>query len=106
LTTIVAVSPFEKLHIIRAKENQQEELHYLIASKLLSNAGHVSIRPCQYLFPTNCLNDALRLAATLSDLVIGTLQDVIEVFAIHGDHAITRTMAAILGEEAEQEAWY
>lgn len=48
----------------------------------------------------------MHLAVTLTDLVLGTLQDVIEVFARNGNHTITRTIAAVIGEEAEQEAWY
>jgi hypothetical protein len=107
LTTIVAVSTScELVKGACTKTSQQEELHYLTASQLLITSGHPPIHPCQYFFPTSCLDDAFRLAATFTGLLIGTLQDVIEVFAVNGDHTITRTIAAIIGEEAEQEAWY
>jgi hypothetical protein len=64
------------------------------------------VQPCKYSFTTVCLEKALSLAATVTHLVIGTLQDVIENLAVNGDSALTRTVASVIGQEGEQEALF
>jgi hypothetical protein len=38
--------------------------------------------------------------------VLGTLQDVVQVFAENGDAGLTRAVASVIGQEGEQEGWY
>lgn len=55
----------------------QEELHAINANnalKAFDAAGPVL--PCQYNFPVNNLDDAIALASTFTDVVLGTLGDV------------------------------
>jgi hypothetical protein len=84
----------------------QEELHALNAAKALQHFGHDPILPCKYMFPTTNFDDAIALAATFTDLVMGTLQDVIEIFANNNDNALTRGIASVIGQEGEQEGFY
>lgn len=46
------------------------------------------------------------LASTFTDVVLGTLQDVVERFAIGGDFALTREVSSIIGQEGEQQGWF
>ncbi|EAU31856.1 hypothetical protein ATEG_07594 [Aspergillus terreus NIH2624] len=48
----------------------------------------------------------IELAATFTDLVIGTLEDVTQRFAEGGDTGLTRVIAATIGNEGEQEGWF
>jgi hypothetical protein len=57
-------------------------------------------------FPTTNFEDAITLAATFTDVVLGTLQDVIEIFADNNDNAATRGIASVVGQEGEQEGFY
>jgi len=84
----------------------QEELHVINAEKALIHFGQQPILPCKYVFPTTNFNDAIALAATFTDVVLGTLQDVIEIFADNNDNALTRGIAAVIGQEGEQEGFY
>ncbi|TID26957.1 late sexual development protein [Venturia nashicola] len=84
----------------------QEELHALNAEAALTHFGHQHILPCKYVFPTTNFQDAIALAATFTDLVLGTLQDVIELFANANDNALTRGVASVLGQEGEQEGFF
>jgi hypothetical protein len=38
--------------------------------------------------------------------VLGTLQDVIEIFAINGDHGLARGVSSVIGQEGEQDGFY
>jgi hypothetical protein len=84
----------------------QEELHALNAEAALKHFGQQPILPCKYVFPTTNFDDAIALAATFTDLVLGTLQDVIEIFANNNDNALTRGVASVIGQEGEQEGFY
>lgn len=105
LNTIIAVG-LRYLAPLYANKTQQEKLHYLTISKALLASGSSPIQPCQYIFPVTCLSEAIQLARKLTDLMLGTLQDIIEIFSRNGDHTITRITAAILGQEGKQVAWY
>jgi hypothetical protein len=59
----------------------QEELHAINAELGLKSQNQQPILPCKYVFPTTNFDDAIVLAATFTDLVLGTLQDVIELAA-------------------------
>lgn len=55
----------------------QEELHALNANGALTKFDPKGpVQPCQYNFPVNNLDDAIALASTFTDVVLGTLQDV------------------------------
>jgi len=58
------------------------------------------------MFPTTKFDDAIALAATFTDVTLGTLQDVIEIFADNNDNANTRGIAAVVGQEGEQEGFF
>lgn len=52
------------------------------------------------------LRSAIELASTFTSVVLGTLQDVIQVFAENSDAGITRGVASVLGQEGEQEGFF
>jgi len=64
------------------------------------------IEPCQYTFPVQDFNSAIILASTFTDLVLGTLQDVVERFALNRDADLAREIASIIGNEGEQQGWF
>ncbi|KGO52063.1 hypothetical protein PEX1_083660 [Penicillium expansum] len=84
----------------------QEELHALDANNALAYVGVDPIEPCQYTFPVDDFDSALVLATTFTDVVLGTLQDVAERFALGGDFALTREVSSIIGQEGEQQGWF
>jgi hypothetical protein len=81
-------------------------VHGIFADKALQSQKTPTIQPCQYSFPTTTFADAIGLATTFTELVLGTLQDVIEIFAINGDHALTRGVASVVGQEGQQDGFY
>ncbi|KAH0293692.1 hypothetical protein KCU62_g914, partial [Aureobasidium sp. EXF-3399] len=79
----------------------QEELHAINANNKLP----VPLKTCEYKFPTKDFNSAIALAATFTDVVLGTLQDIATIFA--GDNAgVVRGVAATIGQEGEQNGFY
>jgi hypothetical protein len=84
----------------------QEELHAINAGNALKSQKQDPIQPCHYVFPTTNFNDAIALAATFTDVVLGTLQDVIQIFAENNDNALTRGVASVVGQEGEQDGFY
>ncbi|KAF2657680.1 late sexual development protein [Lophiostoma macrostomum CBS 122681] len=84
----------------------QEKLHALNANGALKKFGKDPIQPCKYSFPVTDFQSAIALAATFTDVVMGTLQDVIQQFALNGDTGFVRGVAASLGNEGEQEGFF
>jgi Ferritin-like domain len=84
----------------------QEELHLLNANGALAHFGSTPIQPCEYNFPVSTFQGAIALAATFTDVVLGTLQDVQFLAASDGDAGIVRAVASVLGQEGEQEGFY
>ncbi|KAF1990133.1 hypothetical protein K402DRAFT_390438 [Aulographum hederae CBS 113979] len=84
----------------------QEELHELNANGALKHFGKDPIQPCEYVFPVDTFDDAIALAALFTDLVLGTLQDVQEVFADNNDNGLVRGIGSVIGNEGEQEGFY
>jgi len=80
-------SPVLKAFVLRTLTavQAQEELHFLGANGILASAGQDQIQPCQYVFPVDNFDDAIRLASTFTDVVLGTLQDAQINFATDGD---------------------
>jgi hypothetical protein len=84
----------------------QEELHALNANKALKNFGADPIQPCKYEFPVLHLDEAIAVAKTITDLVMGTLQDVAQNMAIKGDSGLIRGVLSSLGQEGEQNGFF
>ncbi|KAH7071720.1 late sexual development protein [Paraphoma chrysanthemicola] len=84
----------------------QEELHLLNANGALKHFNHDPIQPCKYSFPVTDFQSAIGLAGTFTDLVLGTLQDVNQIFAQSGDAGLVRAVSSVIGNEAEQEGFY
>jgi len=92
----------QALYAIRA----QEELHALSANTALAHFNQTPISPCNYSFPVTTYQGAIALAATFTDVVLGTLQDVVQVFAEIGAGALSRQIASVIGQEGEQEGFF
>lgn len=87
----------------------QEQLHAINANNALQKIANVSaISPCEYTFPVTKLDDAIALAQTFTDVVLGTLQDVATIFGANGGENVKfiRGVAATIGQEGEQNGFY
>lgn len=84
----------------------QEELHTLNANGALSHFNTPPIQPCQYTFPTTTYEDAIALASTFTDLVLGTLQDVSTLMGSNGDASLIRGITSVIGQEGEQNGFF
>jgi hypothetical protein len=84
----------------------QEEMHVLNANGALSHFNQQSIEPCKYSFPVTNFHDAIALASTFTSLVLGTLQDVNELFARNQDFDLVRAISSVIGNEGEQEGFF
>ena len=84
----------------------QEELHALNANGALAHFGASPVQPCQYKFPVSTFADAIGLASTFTDVVLGTLQDVQSKLATDGDAGLIRGIGSVIGQEGEQNGYY
>ena len=84
----------------------QEELHALNANNALNHFTNSVVLPCQYDFPVSNFKDAIALASTFTDVVLGTLQDVQNLFGVDGDIGLIRGVASVIGQEGEQNGFY
>ncbi|KAH8799793.1 putative sexual development protein [Xylogone sp. PMI_703] len=84
----------------------QEELHVLNAKNALVHFGQEPIQPCQYQFPVTNFKDAIALASTFTDVVLGTLPDVQNALAVDGDIGLIRGIGSVIAQEGEQNGWY
>ncbi|KAL5327785.1 hypothetical protein ACEPPN_005490 [Leptodophora sp. 'Broadleaf-Isolate-01'] len=84
----------------------QEELHVLNANGALSHFNTPPIQPCQYTFPTTTYEEAIALASTFTDLVLGTLQDVSSLLGVNGDEGLIRSITSVIGQEGEQNGFF
>jgi len=84
----------------------QEELHVLNANGALAHFGAEPIKPCEYNFPVSNFKDAISLASTFTDVVLGTLQDVVSLFGADLDSGLIRGVASVIGQEGEQNGFY
>jgi hypothetical protein len=85
---------------------QQEKLHQLNANNALKRQNVEPIQPCKYDFPVSDFRSAINLAATFTDVVLGVLQDVNQIFAKNGDDGLVRGVSSSIGNEGEQEGFY
>lgn len=84
----------------------QEELHALSANSVLTSFGKDAIEPCKYTFPVTNYADAIALAATFTDLVLGALQGVEADAAAATNGPIAQIIGSIIGQEGEQVGYY
>ncbi|KAK4672050.1 hypothetical protein QC764_611060 [Podospora pseudoanserina] len=86
----------------------QEQLHAIDASNVLKHFNASLIpEPCEYVFPgATDINSSIALAATFTDVVLGTLQDAAEGLAVNGDLGPIRKVASIIGQEGQQSGFY
>ncbi|CAO2652546.1 Nn.00g008290.m01.CDS01 [Neocucurbitaria sp. VM-36] len=84
----------------------QEEMHLLNANGALKHFNQEPIQPCRYSFPVINFQSAIALAGTFTDLVLGTLQDVNQLFAQSQDTGLVRAVSSVIGNEAEQEGFF
>ncbi|KAF4308160.1 hypothetical protein GTA08_BOTSDO03713 [Botryosphaeria dothidea] len=96
----------DDLIIILATVQAQEELHELNANGALAKNNAGPIQPCEYVFGVDNLKDAIATAATFTDVVLGTLQDVENDFGLSGDIGLIRGVASVIGQEGEQNGFY
>lgn len=59
-----------------------------------------------YRFPVSTLPEAIDFALHFTDLVVGTLRDVVQIFADHNDGPLTRGIASAICMEGEQTGWF
>lgn len=87
----------------------QEELHADNANAILTNNKVDPIQACKYQFPTTNLADALNLASTFTDVVLGTLQDVqlhlAQNNAANGPNVVP-IIGSVIGQEGEQNGFF
>lgn len=92
----------EAIHAIAA----QEKLHMLNANNALKKFKQQPIEPCKYQFPAADFHTAIAVAAAFTDIVLGTLQDVNQIFAKNGDDRFVRSVSSSIGNEGEQEGFF
>jgi len=84
----------------------QEELHVLNAEGALKANSRAPIAPCTYKFPVTTFEEAIGLASTFTDVVLGTLPDIQTVAATVGDIGLVRAVGSVIGQEGEQNGFY
>lgn len=93
---------------VRLTNNQQETLHALSVNAVLSNANATAIQPCQYSFPVDNYADAILLAQTFTDVVLGVLPLAQAQFAADGGQEVglIPIIGSVIGQEGEQVGWF
>ncbi|KAF2736319.1 hypothetical protein EJ04DRAFT_169528 [Polyplosphaeria fusca] len=84
----------------------QEQLHALNANNALKAFKQEPIQPCKYSFPVTDFHAAIALAGTFTDVVLGTLQDVNQIFSKNRDDGLVRAVSSVIGNEGEQEGFF
>jgi len=84
----------------------QEEMHVLNANEALKHFNQVAIEGCKYNFPVTDFAGAINLASTFTSIVLGTLQDVEQLFARSQDVDLVRAVASVIGNEGSQEGFF
>ena len=87
---------------------QQEQLHALGVNGILESANQTAIEPCQYQFPVSTFLQAITLAQTFTDVVLGTLPEAQAIFAADaGDESpLVPLLGSVLAQEGEQNGFY
>jgi len=83
-----------------------KKLHVLNANDALNHFNQSIIQACDYTFPVEDFQSAIALAGLFTDLVMGTLQDVQQIFAQVNASGLVRGVGSVIGQEGEQEGLY
>lgn len=75
---------------------------------ILTNSNHTAIKPCQYQFPVSTFLEAITLANTFTDIVLGTLPEAQAIFAADGgdESPLVPLFGSVLAQEGEQNGFY
>ena len=75
---------------------------------ILTSANQTAIKPCQYQFPVTSFAQAITLAQTFTDVVLGTLPEAQAIFAADaGDESpLVTLIGSVLAQEGEQNGFY
>lgn len=68
----------------------------------------MTIAPCEYMFPVATFVDAVALAQTFTDVVLGTLQEAQAAFSADGgdESPLVPLFGSVIGQEGEQNGFY
>lgn len=80
----------------------------MAANGVLANAKQTTIQPCQYSFPVTNFADAILLAQTFTDVVLGVLPMAQTIFGKDGgaETGLVQIVGSILAQEGEQVGYY
>lgn len=80
----------------------------LAANGVLANAKAETIQPCQYSFPVDNFDDAIALAQTFTEVVLGVLPVAQGLFAANGadELGLVPIVGSIIAQEGEQTGFY
>lgn len=72
------------------------------------SGGQPAIKPCEYSFPVTNFTQAITLAQTFTDVVLGTLPEAQAIFAADaGDESpLVPLFGSVIAQEGEQVGWY
>jgi hypothetical protein len=84
----------------------QEGLHVLDVNGALMQFKQDAIQPCTYNFPVSKFKDAIALASTFTDVVLGTFQDIQSLLATDGDFGLIGGIGSVIDQEGEQNSFY
>lgn len=100
--------PNERQAVINAitAVQAQEQLHALNANGALAHFNAGPIQPCQYVAPVSTFQDAIAVASQFTDVVLGTLGDVVTHLGENADSGLIRGVASVIGQEGEQDGYY
>jgi len=86
----------------------QESVHVLSANGVLANANATTIQPCRYNFPVDTFDDAVALAETFTEVVLGVLPVAQSIFAADGgeEAGLIPVVGSIIAQEGEQVGYY
>lgn len=93
----------DELKVVIKRILAVEELHATNANNALEKVLKADrILPCKYKFPVDNVVDAVKLADRFTNLVVGTLEDVVFQAASNGDAGFTAGVVASVGDEDMQ----
>ena len=83
-------------------------MHALGVNGILTSANKTAIKPCQYQFPVTNFIQAIALAQTFTDIVLGTLPEAQAIFAADGgdESPLVPLFGSVLAQEGEQVGFY
>ena len=107
-----SLNGFSKDYLVSIFEaiQAQEELHVLNANIALASLDTRNItgpiQACKYQFPVQSLSEAIVLANTFTDVVLGTLADTQTALAKSNDIGLISGLGSVIGQEGEQNGFF